>query len=42
MTTTTNPKYIEMVDKENTKVGPQLPKKDKNSDELPIKKTVLG
>ncbi len=40
--TTLNTKYIEMVDKENTKVGYQPLKKDKNSDEVPVRKTVLG
>lgn len=40
--TALNPKYIEMVDKENSKVGHQPNKKDKNCDELPVKKTVLG
>ena len=38
---TSNAKYIELVDKENTKVGPPQPKKDKLSEE-PVKKTVLG
>ncbi len=39
----TAPKYIELVDKENTNKGALIPKKDKNSnEETPIKKTVLG
>lgn len=38
-----NLKNYERHDKENTKVGPLLPKKDKNSFEEPaVRKTVLG
>lgn len=40
--TTTHTKYIEMVDKENTNKGSLLPKKDKMSEEIQVKKTVLG
>jgi len=39
---TTNSKYIEMVDKENTKIGVVLHKKDKNTEECLTRKTVLG
>lgn len=39
---TANSKYIEMVDKENTKVGIPPSKKDKNTEEPLSRKTVLG
>ena len=42
MATLTNT-YSDIVDKENTKVGgPQPTKKDKNLEEVHLKKTVLG
>lgn len=39
---TSNPKYLETMDKENTKVGTPHIKKDKLTDEPQPKKTILG
>lgn len=41
---TTNPKYLERIDKENTKVGPAVVRKDKglSEDVQPTRKKVLG
>jgi hypothetical protein len=39
---TSNTKWIELVDKENSNVGAHVVKKDKLSHEEQVKKTVLG
>ena len=39
---TLSTKYVEMIDKENTKIGVVLTKKDKAADECLPRKTVLG